>query len=218
MLRHVLLLVLMSLAGWQPVAGQLPGPPSRALNTTDGLVNNAIQAIAQDRQGFLWLGTQDGLSRYDGSTFRTFRADARRPGTLVGNFVRAVAADPVRGGLWVGTGSGLCRYNPRTEQFAPIPTGYPPGTNYFVHAVLADKAGRVWAGTEDGLWCYEPGRRLPEDHRQLGGGDGHADGPRLPVQVGGEVHGQEGPHAVADVGCEKVQPVQRHPAAVRGLL
>src|SRR6476661_5544186 len=156
MLRFLLLLVLAAVAGVLEVAGQVPPARPRALNTTDGLVNNAVQAIAQDRQGFLWLGTQDGLSRYDGSTFRTFRADARRPGTLVGNFVRALSADPIAGGLWVGTGSGLCRFNPRTEQFAPIPTGDPPGTNYFVHAVLADRRGLVWAGTEDGLWCYEP--------------------------------------------------------------
>ncbi|GAA4356576.1 two-component regulator propeller domain-containing protein [Hymenobacter saemangeumensis] len=160
MLRCLLLLWFVAAYGLPAACGQGVAPRPRALNTSDGLVNNAITSIVQDRQGFLWLGTQDGLSRYDGSVFRTFRADARRPGTLVGNFVRSVAADPVRGGLWIGTGSGLCRYEPRTEQFAPIPIDYPAGTNYFVHAVLADPQGRVWAGTEDGVLCYQPGRSL----------------------------------------------------------
>lgn len=136
-----------------------PGPARlRPLSTADGLVNDVVQSIAQDQQGFLWVGTQDGLSRYDGSGFRTFRADERRAGSLLSNFVRAVAADSGRGGVWVGTGSGLCYYNPRTELFVPVAMGQTAGAS-FVHAVLLDKSGQVWAGTEDGLWRYEPRRQ-----------------------------------------------------------
>jgi ligand-binding sensor domain-containing protein/signal transduction histidine kinase len=151
------LLLPVLLAAGSRLSGQ-PAMQPRPLNTADGLVNDVVQSIAQDRQGFLWVGTQDGLSRYDGSSFRTYRADARRPGSLVSNFVRAVAADPGRGGVWVGTGSGLCYYNPRTEQFEPVAMNA-PGDTYFVHAVLVDKSGRVWLGTEDGLWRYSPGTR-----------------------------------------------------------
>lgn len=89
----------------------------------------------------MWAGTQDGLSRYDGRAFRTFRADARRPGAL--------ASGVARGGLWVSTGDGVCYYDPCTEHFGHVPTN--SAANYFVNALLADHAGSVWIGTEDGL-------------------------------------------------------------------
>lgn len=129
----------------------------RFFSTLTGLPNNMVQCVAQDQQGFLWLGTQDGLSRYDGTSFRAFRADARRLGTLNGNFVRALAPDPARGGLWVGTGNGLCYYDPRTERFASLPG--PAAAAHFVNALFSDPAGPVWLGTEDGLWTYAPGTR-----------------------------------------------------------
>ncbi|WP_082773638.1 sensor histidine kinase [Hymenobacter sp. PAMC 26628] len=134
-------------------AGHAQGP-APLLSTADGLTDNTVQCLVQDRQGFLWAGTQDGLSRYDGRAFRTFRADARRRGALAGNFVRALAPDAARGGLWVGTGDGVCYYDPRTERFGRVPSD--SAAHYFVNALLADPAGGVWIGTENGLWHYAP--------------------------------------------------------------
>ena len=157
---------------WLPAAGlvllALPRsapaqPGARLLTAVDGLAANTVQCLAQDRQGFLWVGTQDGLSRYDGAGFRTFRADARRLGSLAGNYVRALAPDPVRGGLWVGTGSGLSYYDPRTERFSGIKTD--SSTNFFVNTLLADSAGLVWIGTEEGLWCYTSATRRLRRYR-----------------------------------------------------
>jgi ligand-binding sensor domain-containing protein len=60
-----------------------------------------VNCILQDRHGFLWLGTQDGLNRYDGYHFRVFKHDAREPGSLANNTVWALFEDS-DGVLWVG--------------------------------------------------------------------------------------------------------------------
>ncbi|MFD1468539.1 two-component regulator propeller domain-containing protein [Hymenobacter caeli] len=169
--------LLLALAG--PARAQ--GPAGRLLTTADGLADNTVQCIAQDRQGFLWVGTQDGLSRYDGSAFRTFRADARQPGALAGNFVRALAPDAARGGLWVGTGSGVCYYEPRTERFARVPAD--SSASYFVNALLPDPAGGVWIGTETGLWRYAPARRQLARYQYVAAGAAASAGRRNSVRA-----------------------------------
>ncbi|QNH61739.1 sensor histidine kinase [Hymenobacter sediminicola] len=133
------------------------------LTNAHGLTENSVYSIAQDAKGFLWVGTQDGLSRYDGVGFRTFRSDARRPSSLASNFVLSLCHDQV-GQLWVGTAGGLSRYNPRTGRFRTYRAE--PGdssglTNNFIRAVYCDRQGRVWAGAEDGLHEISPaGRRF----------------------------------------------------------
>ncbi|SHL19398.1 sensor histidine kinase [Hymenobacter psychrotolerans] len=133
------------------------------LTNAHGLTENSVYSITQDAKGFLWVGTQDGLSRYDGVGFRTFRSDARRPSSLASNFVLSLCHDQV-GQLWVGTAGGLSRYNPRTGRFRTYRAE--PGdssglTNNFIRAVYCDRQGRVWAGAEDGLHEISPaGRRF----------------------------------------------------------
>ncbi|UYZ61643.1 sensor histidine kinase [Hymenobacter weizhouensis] len=146
----------------QPAPG-IPIPLFRPLTTAQGLAENSVYAIAQDRRGFLWLATQDGLSRYDGSTCRTFRTDPQRAGSLSSNYALALAADPASGAVWVGTGGGgLACYQPLTGQFTTFQRTTPDTTgltNNFVRAVLVDRRGQVWAGTENGLHCLAPGQR-----------------------------------------------------------
>lgn len=74
-------------------------------------------ALAEDRDGFLWMGTQDGLVRFDGYEYQVFRSDPDDPATLSGSCVRALAATR-DGRLWVGTfAGGLSVYDPATERF-----------------------------------------------------------------------------------------------------
>ncbi|UOQ73962.1 ligand-binding sensor domain-containing protein [Hymenobacter cellulosilyticus] len=75
----------------------------RTLTAAQGLSENSVYGIVQDRQGFLWFGTQDGLSRYDGVEFRVFRNDPQHAGSLSSNFILSLAEDK-QGQLWVGTG------------------------------------------------------------------------------------------------------------------
>src|ERR1700743_774993 len=116
------------------------------------LPNAAIPtSVTQDADGFLWIGSQNGLARWDGYHFRIYRADPSRPGTLPDNFIQALLAD-AHGVLWIGTTSGgLARYAREHEQFVTYPAG-PRGLSHVsVRAMAEDGEGGVWVATEGGL-------------------------------------------------------------------
>ena len=101
----------------------LTGPPTDIppyfthISLEQGLSQSVVTAMAQDRTGFLWLGTQDGLNRYDGYTFRVFRNEPGNATSLGNNYITALAVDGA-GDLWIGTnGGGLDRFDPGTETF-----------------------------------------------------------------------------------------------------
>ena len=147
-----LLLALASIAPAQrstPInpSDQAPIYVSRVWRTQDGLPENRVRAIAQTPDGYLWLGTSSGLARFDGVRFMVY-ARFNTPSMTDDNIrALAVAGD---GSLWVATdGGGLLHYqNGRFQSFGPK-EGL---TNEFVLAVLADRNGDVWAGTNRGLF------------------------------------------------------------------
>ncbi|MBS0420850.1 MAG: diguanylate cyclase [Proteobacteria bacterium] len=107
-------------------------------------------AIVQDNIGFIWLGTQSGLVRWDGYRFRRYAADTRVAGSLPDSFILALHID-VRGRLWVGTSAGgLARYDATKDSFVVV-TG-PSGTKgTAVLSICDDSKGGLWVGTERGL-------------------------------------------------------------------
>jgi len=116
-------------------------------------------AIAQDREGLLWFGTQGGLVRYDGYDFRVFRSNAADPSTLAGNYVRSLL--PARDGrLWAGTFSGgLSVFDPRTETFTRFrhdPNDAASLAYDRVEGLAEDPAGRIWIATNAGLDRLDP--------------------------------------------------------------
>ena len=119
----------------------------------DGLSQLTVRALAQDNTGFIWLGTQDGLNRFDGYAFRVYRHDAARPGSLADNHVTALAVHP-DGGVWAGLQSGgISRYLPATDSFQhlrhdPLRSDSLASDN--VAALLVDRSGRLLAGSSQG--------------------------------------------------------------------
>src|SRR5262245_19286711 len=88
-----------------------------AIAIPDEVPAHLVSALAQDADGFLWIGTQGGLVRYDGYAFRTYRPDPRDPSTIGGTYVRTlrVASD---GRIWIGTfADGVSVYDPGTDRF-----------------------------------------------------------------------------------------------------
>ena len=95
------------------VCASLPvrsAPPMQftRLTAEDGLSQGAVMAMLEDSQGFLWLGTEDGLDRFDGYEVRRYVHDPMQSGSLPDNWVSTLAQDP-QGTLWIGTaGGGPC--------------------------------------------------------------------------------------------------------------
>ena len=108
------LLVIAALAA--PAWARLPETPRlRQLTVADGLPSNVIHALAGDRSGYLWIGTADGLARYDGAGFRVWRHDPDDPASLPGNVVQVLYVDS-RNRIWVAselsspdTATWICR-------------------------------------------------------------------------------------------------------------
>ena len=123
-------------------------PRFELMRDADTIDDQIITALAQDRRGFLWIGTQDGLIRYDGYRYRKFSHDANRENSLIANYVYSLYAAS-DGRLWVGTrADGLSIFNPQTEEFEH-PQAFKGG---MVRALVEDSTGGMWIGTEQGLY------------------------------------------------------------------
>jgi len=125
-----------------------------SLGLEDGLSQSTVLAILQDQFGFLWIGTEDGLNRYNGYTFKVFRPDLNNPDTISDRWVISLFEDS-QGYVWIGTRQGgLNRYDPQTGKFS-----------YYLHdrsnpdsissnnvtAILETRKGELWVGTNYGL-------------------------------------------------------------------
>ena len=86
------------------------------LTATDGLPHQQINGLAQDSTGYIWIGTRNGLGKYDGYSIRNYYHSPENPRSLSHNFVRKIFPDS-RGRIWILTILGLCRYLPETDDF-----------------------------------------------------------------------------------------------------
>jgi ligand-binding sensor domain-containing protein/signal transduction histidine kinase/CheY-like chemotaxis protein len=93
-------------------------PRYRFLHITgkDGLPHQQIEALMQDDKGMMWIGTKNGLSRYDGYEMITYYHDANNSRSLKHNFIKSIFQDK-HGRIWVGTYKGICRYLPESDDF-----------------------------------------------------------------------------------------------------
>ena len=129
------------------------------ISIEQGLSQSSVSVILQDSRGFLWFGTQDGLNRYDGYSFKIFKPEPNNPNSISSGGISAIAEDQ-DGQLWVGTDlAGLNRYDPVSGKF----TQYQQDDKYstsladdHITALFVDMDDQVWVGTMNGLDRFDP--------------------------------------------------------------
>ncbi|MBI3230911.1 MAG: hypothetical protein HYZ45_12265 [Burkholderiales bacterium] len=126
------------------------------ISTDRGLPHPIATAVHESQDGFLWVGTQGGLSRWDGYRFRTYLPDPKDLHSLPDVWIQAMHTDS-RGRMWVATyEGGLARYNPQFDNFERVPIG-PGGLSHASVSALADDGdGGIYIGTDGGLDQYTP--------------------------------------------------------------
>jgi diguanylate cyclase (GGDEF)-like protein len=171
------LLIALLMVGGMAGAENLPIHFER-ISVDEGLSQATVLTMLQDRAGFMWFGTEDGLNRFDGHDFRIYGRDPSSPGSLVDDYVVALAEDP-DGDLWVATqNGGVGRWIRSSDSFEIYrhdpedPTSIPSD---HVRTLVVDRDGRVWIGTRDsGLAVLDRAtgavtvyRHDPGDHTSL---------------------------------------------------
>ena len=120
---------------------KLATPLFEHLGLEQGLPHPVGMALAQDGDGYIWIGTQSGLARWDGYRVRSFHHNATDPTSLPGDFIQTLHVDP-RGRLWVGTATaGVAMYDNRKAHFVRINEELSQG---LVSAIASDAKGNLW--------------------------------------------------------------------------
>ena len=123
------------------------------IKSDKGLSQNTIHYIIQDKQGFMWFATEDGLDKYDGYNFKIFKNIPNNKNSISDNFIWTLYQDR-SGTFWVGTNSGgLCKFDRMLEQFDNYKNNPNDSTSLSsnnVRAIFEDDSGNLWIGTEGG--------------------------------------------------------------------
>src|ERR1041385_6736313 len=92
----------------------------------EGLSQGSVLSLVQDKQGFIWVGTENGLDRFDGYFFREYQNDPHDTTSLSSNYVYALVTDNA-GKVWIGTGRGINVYDPLSDHLSRFSKWHPPG-------------------------------------------------------------------------------------------
>ncbi|NLI25403.1 MAG: response regulator [Bacteroidales bacterium] len=145
------------------VAGFLPQSSAQTLafdrfSVYNGLSNSHVYCVFQDSTGFIWIGTEDGLNRFDGFSFRIYRNVPGDTTSLPDNVIYGICPD-AGDDFWVATNSGIARYNSEFDYFENIPffRGGKKISDVQVNDVIKTSRGSVFAATNTGLFEYHSG-------------------------------------------------------------
>ncbi|MGQ9846331.1 MAG: ligand-binding sensor domain-containing protein, partial [Bacteroidales bacterium] len=126
------------------IAAQIAGFKSIHYSVDDGLSQGSANCIFQDTKGFIWIGTQDGLNKFDGYKFTTYQHNPLDTNSISANWVYGIDEDD-NGILWIATQNGLNALNPRTNKFKHYYTNQQSlSKNEEIFAVLVGTDGYIW--------------------------------------------------------------------------
>jgi ligand-binding sensor domain-containing protein len=151
-LRRLSLLVF-AIAIVQCLSAQSGDITFKRYSVSDGLSDNYVRCIFIDSKGFLWIGTEEGLNRFDGEEFISYKRGKGTRFNICGNIVTDVVEDQ-EGHLWIATrDGGICRLNPETgEVFSPELSASGSAPQKYVHSVQFSADSKLVVGTDKGIY------------------------------------------------------------------
>ncbi|MCD0466037.1 two-component regulator propeller domain-containing protein [Flavobacterium sp. ENC] len=144
-----------------PAAGYSQDDPVKFLDISDGLSNNSVTTIYQDKEGFMWFGTYDGLNRYDGYNFKVFRNRINDKKSLQFNTIYNIEGDSQKN-IWLGGANGVCIYDKTAAAFHSVAytfaTNKPQVLKDIIHQICAVSNKLVLVASQSlGLIAFENG-------------------------------------------------------------
>ncbi|WP_224999024.1 two-component regulator propeller domain-containing protein [Cesiribacter sp. SM1] len=128
----------------------------------NGLSQNQVFSIVQDKQGFMWFGTEDGLNRFDGYDFKIYRHSDKDPQSIISSTIRTLYVDD-DSSIWIGTDKGVCRYYPETDFVEHFPIDFTDETKLngtYVSAIKKHPDGSLWISyIGSGIDIIQPGKK-----------------------------------------------------------
>lgn len=122
-------------------------------NINHGLSQNTVFCLLEDRQCLIWIGTEDGLNKFDGYTFTVYKHKNSDPQSISHNQINALYEDK-SGNIWVATSSGLNIFDKKKESFELLPI--PNDLSDFITSIFEDSKGNIWITSLNGLLLYHP--------------------------------------------------------------
>ena len=188
------------------------------LSTEEGLSQSRVDHMLQDAQGFLWIGTYNGLNRYDGYRFQHYKPEANNPNGMGGVYIHALFQDR-SGALWIAVDQGLDRFDPVTGRFFHFRSdpGDPTSLAGHVEHITQDSDGMLWLAKRNGLDRLDPSsgrfthfRNDPNDPQSL-------SSIRAPRQAGHTLGcDRRGARRVRSTNWESHSSLSESPAATAG--
>lgn len=149
------------------VFSQIPNLKFEHFGTREGLSQINVNCIIQDSRGFMWIGSRNGLNRYDGYKFITFRYDSKDPQSISNNLITDLAEDR-DGNIWVATQNGLNKYQRNTGSFIRYTHDDHNSasiSNNIVNRIAFDSDGSLWIATQNGgLDHYDVKKKVFKHH------------------------------------------------------
>lgn len=119
----------------------------KSITTQEGLSSNDVNCLIQDKFGFIWIGTDNGLNRFDGTEFKIFRNKQNNTNSISDNGIWSLYEDRI-GNIWIGTKGGVVnKYSPEYETIEHIKLAEKGSTSNSITAILEDNNGSIWIGT-----------------------------------------------------------------------
>jgi len=118
------------------------------ITTEDGLSNNFVTTVIQDKKGFIWLGTQEGLNKYDGYSFKIYKSNSEKKYHLNSNHITFLAGEVEKNIIWIGTTTGLSKLHTQKDTIENISFF----DKHLVNYIYLDSKKNIWVASDKGIF------------------------------------------------------------------